>query len=153
MSKYWYIGNQVKYEVYVSQTMTSLFDRRSNSADLELLYWNPVTGDQVTDMELVEKVEWASQNCVLTFTTLGVWGDSENDRTDINSTSKSGELLAAGDDSGSVRMFRFPAIQLSSESKELLGHSAHVTAVEFLDDPHKLVSAGGRETSLMQWSL
>ena len=86
--------------------MTSLFDHRSNSADLELLYWNPVTGDQVTDMELVEKVEWASQNCVLTFTTLGVWGDSENDRTDINSTSKSGELLAAGDDSGSVRMFR-----------------------------------------------
>ena len=126
---------------------------RSNSADLELLYWNPITGEQVTDHELVENLDWASHNCVLTFTSVAVWRNSENDATDINTTTRSSSLLAAGDDSGKVRLYSYPAQHLHSEAVDLVGHSAHVTAAEFLDDDTKLITAGGRETSIMQWSV
>ena len=126
---------------------------RSNSADLELLYWNPVTGDQVTDMDQVDTLDWASHNCVLTFTSLGIWRHSDNDRTDINATAMSTNLLAAAEDSGKVKVYRYPTIQMDSDSKEMMGHSAHVTSVQFLDDQNKLISAGGRETSLLQWSM
>ena len=127
---------------------------RSNSADLDLLYWNPLTGDQITDPEVITGLHWASQNCLMTFETLGVWGDSEADRTDINSVSAGGQLLASGDDGGRVRLYTNPSIHINSGSKDLLGHSAHVTAVEFLQDDHsRLISAGGRETAVLQWKM
>ena len=127
---------------------------RSNSADLELLYWNPLTGENITDPEVITGLTWASQNCVMTFSSLGVWGDSGGERTDVNSVSAGGGLLASGDDGGKVRLYTHPAIQIKSDSQELLGHSAHVTAVEFLqDDTSRLISSGGRETTILQWKV
>ena len=127
---------------------------RSNSADLDLLHWNPLTGEQITDPEVITGLHWASQNCLMTFQTLGVWKDSQTDRTEINSVSAGGDLLAAGDEGGKVRLYTNPSIQINSASQELLGHSAHVTAVEFLQDDHsRLISSGGRETAVLQWKL
>ena len=138
---------------FVDWSTNSLYIR-SNSADLQLLYWNPLTGEQITDPEVITGLHWASHNCVMTFESLGVWRDSEAGRAEINSVSAGGGLLASADDGGHVRLYRQPAHSLNSHSKDLLGHSAHVTKVEFLqDDCSKLVSAGGRETSLLQWKL
>jgi microtubule-associated protein-like 1/2 len=33
------------------------------------------------------------------------------------------------------------------------GHSSHVTNVSFLHDDSRLISTGGRDTSVMQWAL
>ena len=46
-------------------------------------------------------------------------------------------------------------MQVDSEGLELVGHSSHVTALEFLDtsEQTKLVSVGGGEASIMQWAL
>jgi WD40 repeat protein len=33
------------------------------------------------------------------------------------------------------------------------GHSSHVTNVSFLQDDSRLISTGGRDTSVMQWAL
>ena len=33
------------------------------------------------------------------------------------------------------------------------GHSSQVTRVEFLPDDNRLLSAGGRDTALMQWVI
>eukprot|EP00090_Calanus_glacialis_P000940 TRINITY_DN10679_c0_g1_i1.p1 TRINITY_DN10679_c0_g1~~TRINITY_DN10679_c0_g1_i1.p1 ORF type:complete len:1682 (+),score=397.37 TRINITY_DN10679_c0_g1_i1:312-5048(+) len=140
------------YIKFIDWSTNSLYIR-SNSADLELLYWNPVTGDQITDPEVISKIEWASQKCVMSFETLGIWQNSELDRSDVNSCSRSDSLIASADDTGKVRLYTNPASHINTQSKDLVGHSSHVTGVEFFDDDSKLVSVGGRETSIMQWSL
>ena len=114
-------------------------------------------------------LDWASHSCPLTFTTLGVWAAGG----EVTSVSRSGGLVAAGEEGGKVRLniapvihnsllslcccqvrlYRWPASQVRAEARELEGHSGHVTAVQFLDtDTATLVTAGGRETSLMQWA-
>ena len=45
---------------------------------------------------------------------------------------------------------RYPCNQASAENVELYGHSAHVTGVALIEDGRTLVSAGGREGSIIQ---
>ena len=48
-------------------------------------------------------------------------------------------------------LYRYPTNQINAESKELLGHADHVKHVAFMEEA-KLVSSGGHEISLLQWS-
>ena len=106
----------------------------------------------MTDVEKLDEMEdWASQKCTLTFETLGIWPEIA-DGTDINVCDAANDLLVVGDDFGRVRLYNFPANHTKVKSKELLGHSAHVTGVMAMHGGSTIVSAGGREASLIQWT-
>lgn len=120
---------------------------RSNSADLELLFWN--NEGQVTDPEVIDSLIWPSQNCTLTFDTMGIW-PSRADGTDINNCQVYQDIIAVGDDFGRIRIYKFPTNQVKAEFNELVGHADHVKNVAFTADG-QLVSAGGLEGSLFQW--
>ena len=125
---------------------------RSNSADHELLYWDGE--NQVTDTKIIDQIgtDWSTQNCTLTFETLGIW-PTIADGTDVNvcSVYHSGQILATGDDFGRVRIYQFPTNQANADSKELHGHSDHVKNVAFTENG-QIVSSGGHERSLLQWN-
>jgi len=57
-------------------------------------------------------VEWASNSCVLTFNTLGIWPEGA-DGTDVNHCERShdGRLMATADDFGKVKLYSYPVIQ------------------------------------------
>ena len=82
---------------------------------------------------------------------MGIWPEIA-DGTDINACDVSQELsiIAAADDFGRVRIYRYPNAQSEAESLELLGHSSHVTGVTFMPGS-RLVSTGGIEGSILQW--
>ena len=124
---------------------------RSNSADHELLYWNGE--EQVTNTEAIDEIgsDWSTQNCTLTFETLGIW-PMVADGTDINvcAAYTPGQILASGDDFGRVRIYQFPTSQADADSKELHGHSDHVKNLAFTENG-QIISAGGLERSLLQW--
>ncbi|XP_023324259.1 echinoderm microtubule-associated protein-like 1 [Eurytemora carolleeae] len=130
---------------------------RSVSGDYELLFWNPTTGDQVLDLEIMANIDWISQSCSISFETLGIWYDRSADGTDINCCAKSNQpdlpaILAVGDDMGKVKLYKYPAVQYKTGYIDLIGHSAHVTNVVFPLN-RGLVSTGGRENSIIQWDL
>lgn len=56
--------------------------------------------------------KWATQNCSLSFSTVGVWPENA-DGTDVNAVCRSSDssLLASGDDWGKVKLFSFPTSQ------------------------------------------
>uniref|UniRef100_A0A182MKJ9 EML-like second beta-propeller domain-containing protein n=1 Tax=Anopheles culicifacies TaxID=139723 RepID=A0A182MKJ9_9DIPT len=85
---------------------------RSNSGDYEILYWNPTLCRQITSQSTVKNLEWATQNCSVSFETIGIWPENF-DGTDINSVCKDGEeqFLVCADDFGKIRLFSFPASQ------------------------------------------
>ncbi|XP_015114327.1 echinoderm microtubule-associated protein-like 2 isoform X3 [Diachasma alloeum] len=125
---------------------------RSNSGDYELLYWNAGVCRQIPQSSTLRDVDWATHTCVISFETIGIWPEGA-DGTDVNNCARSsdGKLLATGDDFGKVKLFSHPACQPKSLSHAYGGHSSHVTNVSFLQDDTRLVSAGGADTSVLQW--
>ncbi|XP_045451782.1 echinoderm microtubule-associated protein-like 2 [Melitaea cinxia] len=125
---------------------------RSNSGDYELLFWNATTCRQVTSGASLRDVRWATAHCPISFHSVGVWPEGA-DGTDINSCARThdGRLAATGDDFGKVKLYAYPVTQPKSLSAAHGGHSAHVTAVRFLPDDTRLLSAGGRDAALLQW--
>jgi microtubule-associated protein-like 1/2 len=57
-------------------------------------------------------VEWATNNCTITFSTIGIWPENA-DGTDVNFCDRSHDkkLLATADDFGKVKVYNYPASQ------------------------------------------
>lgn len=127
---------------------------QSTSRDYELLFWEPLQGEQITQTESMRNTEWASHNCVLGYTVIGIWPDGA-DGTDVNSVDRSSgkHLIATGDDFGNVNLYRYPCVSKKAEPRIFQGHSAHVMNVRFLHDDTRLISVGGRDASTLQWRV
>jgi len=127
---------------------------QSTSGDYELLFWNAAVCRQVVNASSLRDMEWATQSCLLSFNTIGVWPETI-DGTDLNCCAKSNDqkLVATGDDFGKIKLYTYPVTQPKSLYHVSGGHSSQVTRVEFLPDDNRLLSAGGRDTALMQWVI
>jgi len=62
-------------------------------------------------------------------------------------------LLVTGDDYGGVKVFNYPCVANDAPFYRLNGHSSHVTSVRFLGDEQRVVTAGGRDHTLLQWKV
>lgn len=62
-------------------------------------------------------------------------------------------MVATGDDFGKVKIFRYPSLRKGSESKIGSGHSSHVTCVRFNITDEFLISTGGEDNCVIQWSI
>ena len=135
----------------------------SNSGDYELLYW--ALNKQRTTFELyshsstrnanLRDVEWASWTGVLGFEAMGIWQEGM-DGTDYNALHRSedhgGKRFCVGStDDGLVRLFNHPVVIDKAPHHRFRGHSSHVQNVRFLTGDKRVVSAGGRDGSMMQW--
>ncbi|XP_064220370.1 echinoderm microtubule-associated protein-like 2 [Aotus nancymaae] len=123
----------------------------TNSGDYEILYWDPATCKQITSVDAVRNVEWATATCVLGFGVFGIWCEGA-DGTDINAVAHShdGKLLASADDFGKVHLFSYPCCQPRALSHKYGGNSSHVTDVAFLWDDSMALTTGGKDTSVLQ---
>ncbi|XP_045105800.1 echinoderm microtubule-associated protein-like 2 isoform X4 [Portunus trituberculatus] len=127
---------------------------QSNSGDYELLYWNAGLCRQIVQTSQMRDVEWATSSCTLSFNTLGIWPEGA-DGTDVNTCTRANNnsVLVTGDDFGKVKVFSNPACFQKARCLEYGGHSSHVTAVTFIHDDSRLISTGGRDTAVMQWTV
>lgn len=77
-----------------------------------LFLGNPTLCRQITNMPNICDVKWATQNCSLTFQTIGAWPENA-DGTDVNAVCLNADanILASGDDFGRVKLFTYPTIQ------------------------------------------
>jgi len=127
---------------------------RSNSGDHEILFWNTEICRQVAQSSQLRDLQWSSDTCTLSFATFGIWPEGA-DGSDVNSccASNSQKLIVSGDDFGRVNLFSFPACQPKSLHHSFGGHSSHVTSVCFLHDDSRVLSTGGNDSSIIQWSL
>lgn len=77
-----------------------------------LILGNAGTCRQIPQSHITRDVEWATNNCTLTFTSVGIWPESA-DGTDVNFCDRShdSQLMVTGDDFGKVKLFSWPVIQ------------------------------------------
>ena len=127
---------------------------QSTSGDYEHLFWNATTCRQLNNMSIARDLEWHTHNSAIGFHVFGIWPDGA-DGTDINTCdrSHSQKLLATGDDYGKVNLYSYPSSQPKCLHHTYPGHSSHVSSVRFMADDSRLVSIGGRDSTIMQWTV
>uniref|UniRef100_UPI0037E8699D echinoderm microtubule-associated protein-like 3 n=1 Tax=Semicossyphus pulcher TaxID=241346 RepID=UPI0037E8699D len=127
----------------------------SNSGDYEILYWDIAGGCKLLRNRYESKDrEWASYTCVLGFHVMGVWLEG-SDGTDINALcrSHSERMVAVADDFCKVHLFQYPCPKPKAPSHKYEGHGSHVTNVCFTHSDSHLLSMGGKDTCILQWSV
>ncbi|XP_054153345.1 echinoderm microtubule-associated protein-like 2 isoform X2 [Oppia nitens] len=127
---------------------------QSCSGDYEHLFWNATICRQLNNMSIARDLDWQSHNSVLGFNVLGIWPENA-DGSDVNTCdrSHSGRLLATGDDFGKINVYSYPAPQPKCLNHSYGGHSGHLTGVRFMADDSRLISIGGRDSTVMQWTV
>mmetsp|Transcript_786 Transcript_786/g.1222 ORF Transcript_786/g.1222 Transcript_786/m.1222 type:complete len:623 (-) Transcript_786:230-2098(-) len=128
---------------------------RSVSRAYELLYWDIKKGCLDTGyVEEGDTITYATDRCLLSWTTRGVWDMSEyNDGTDINAIDTFGELVATADDLGRVSLGRYPTLKNSWPMKRYYGHCSHVTNVRFSCSGSHVFSTGGADLCVFQFKI
>jgi WD40 repeat protein len=109
---------------------------------------------QLDDNEGYEGKLWASQTCVFGWSVQGIWPPNSYDSSEINAVDRhhSSKLLATGEDSGKIRILRFPSVIPSSQSVDLFGHASHVTSVRWSIGA-TLLSVGGNDKCVFVWEM
>ncbi|CAH8566869.1 unnamed protein product [Dicrocoelium dendriticum] len=127
---------------------------RSCSGDYELLYWTASDCRQIVAPSTLRDIDWHTHTCTIGWDVTGIWPEGA-DGSDINAcdVSLNSNLLVTADDYGKVRLFHYPSPRPKAQSHAFNGHSSHVTNVKFLYDGSRLISAGGSDTSVLQWEV
>lgn len=104
-----------------------------NSQAYELKFVN-VSARKNTAASGAKDFEWASWTCKLGFPVQGVF--QSVDYSDVNTVCRAGnqKVLATGDDNGYVNLFKYPCVVEKAQCKAYIGHSSHVTKVNYLSN-------------------
>ena len=151
---------------------------QATCAACELLYWEPVTGEQV--LENQRDARWESWTLAQGFPVMGIWEDG-SDRTDVNAVDRAksgqdtfdettgavvradqsagfaGDLDRAGyvvtaDDFGKVKLFNYPCVFNDAPYREYKGHASHAMCVRFSCDDRRVFTAGGHDRAVLQFT-
>lgn len=126
----------------------------------ELLYFEIDQDDlksssQNTSATSMKDTEWATHHCTFGWPVQGI-RDSSQGGDDVNDVdvSPSRRLIVTGDDYGKVNLFRYPQSDESQGGHHIMtAHSSHVMRVRFTPDERRLVTVGGNDRAIMQWTL
>ena len=131
---------------------------QANTGSQELLFYDAGTGDVIGSPSTVKNVDWITWTCTLGWPVQGIWPDAS--ATDaatplVNSTHRANNetLLAASDEYGGVRVYRYPVLDSKADYIDLRGHTLHVTKVAFNKSDSHLMTCGGSDRALMQWKM
>ena len=128
---------------------------QSTCSAYELLFSDHSNGAQLTSgATLLAEEKWCSWTCSLGWPVMGIWNGTM-DGSDVNCVDRSDDrtLIAVGDDSGKVNVYRYPSTLEDRDGAphhEYLGHSSHVTMVRWVSDKY-LISTGGNDKCVFQW--
>ncbi len=93
-----------------------------------------------------------SWTCKLGFPVQGVFPGP--DLTDVNAVCRSNnrQILASGEDTSLVKIFKFPCTVEGAQFKEYKAHSSHVTKVRFTNGDNMMISTGGNDKTVLVWN-
>ena len=97
---------------------------------------------------------WATATCKLGWEVAGVFPPGA-DGTDINAVDASEDRthIVAGDDFGTICVYRFPVLKNSQQCRRMTGHSEHVPRTRWWNagEDRFILSAGGMDRTYIQW--
>ena len=126
-----------------------------NNTSYEILFYDATSSQQKKAMTAsnFKGEEWATLTARFSWATQGIWPPC-SDGSDINTVDRSNskKYIATGDDFSKVKIFDNPACQEKQIYNSYKGHSSHITGVKWSFDDKYLISTGGLEKSIIQWT-
>ena len=105
---------------------------------------------------LTDPAIWETATCKLGWDSSGVYR-AGMDGSDVNAidTNEDHTLIAVGDDSGTLCVYRYPVRNNSHDCIRLGGHSSHVSKCRFFENGNpedaRIITAGGYDRCVIQW--
>eukprot|EP00948_MAST-09A_sp_MAST-9A-sp1_P002160 g2160.t1 len=119
----------------------------------DMMFWNSGNGEQYKAISNLKDVEWHSWTCTYGWPVQGInsiyLDGSEPTACDRNSASTA---IAVVNNYGRITLARYPMLNSSAGYRTYKGHSTNVKNVKFSYDDKKLITLGGRDRCIFQWS-
>jgi WD40 repeat protein len=111
-----------------------------------------MTGSEVKQGTVIRDIIWSTFTCVYGWPVKGIWTPGSN-YTEINCVSCLPDLgvLATGDESNRVNLFRYPSLANGALYQSYVGHSGSVIGVKFSYNRRHLVSIGSTDQTILIW--
>ncbi|CAF1474328.1 unnamed protein product, partial [Adineta steineri] len=115
---------------------------------------------KASSLEILSETEAGKIHNWATFTSLrhaevrGIWNKFA-EKTDIVAIDGNNHLgvIAAGDEIGLIKLFRFPSEQKGAHFRKYVGHSSRIVDVRFLHDTSRLITIGSDDRTILQWNF
>ena len=127
---------------------------QSNDAAREILYWDVNAGKQLANSFDLRDTVWSTWTCVFGWSVQGIWEEKAGGEQNVLSVARSGngQIVATGDDNNMISLFRYPALK-GGNCKAFGGHMSPVVSLSFTADDTKMLSSGGTDACVFQWSV
>lgn len=144
---------------------------QTNCGAYELLFWDTKHIDSRTKKvarvgraSSLADTDWQTITSVINWGCTGIWYSPEGYMLNACDRSHDRSLLAVGEDSSLVKLYKWPCVGTFQKSgrdpklggadgNEGIGHGSHVSNVRFAFDDSKVVSVGGDDNATMVWSV
>lgn len=123
------------------------------AADHELFCWSMPLGGHPISLPICRDTEWATWTCTVGWPVRGIWDAESAEILELARSSDELGVVATVDESGRVRLLRWPCVREGAGAVLALGHSNHVVRVRFSKDDAVLLTAGGHDCCVMQWRI
>ena len=125
------------------------------SAAHEIIFWDlqKPGSPLAVSAEIVRNVSWDTWSLPYGYPVQGLWSESAHG-VGVNAVDRAGEkqILVAGDDDGAIRLYKYPSTEPLSGYNSEVGHANCVTNVKFTTHGEHVISTGGSDLAIMQWS-
>lgn len=103
--------------------------------------------------DLAKDVKWHTWTSTVGFGAQGVWPGGHNQGTCAVARSHNSNLIASAEDSGIVKLFRYPSMVKKAAFRHVRGHSSIVNHMAFSADDKFLVTVSGQDRAVMVWAV
>jgi len=129
----------------------------SNSLDKRLLFWHANTGALLTagPIEYCDE-EWSTWSCVYGWPVQGIVYEMNIKFLGCMRSHKfydQYQLLATADETGMLKIYRYPCLKRNSAHLLGKGHSSAVSNVMFTPDDKSIITTGLKDACVFQWSV
>lgn len=95
-----------------------------------------------------------THNSLISFSVFGIWPESlDGPKICSGDRSHNQKLFVVGDDFGRLNLYSYPACQLKCLHHSFPGHCSAIPRIQFLADDSRVISVGGKDSSILQWTV
>ncbi|XP_063613420.1 echinoderm microtubule-associated protein-like CG42247, partial [Penaeus indicus] len=124
------------------------------TSDYDVTYWTVRELSKVKNSLDVRNETWVTQTSPLGYMVHGVWGGGKEAHIQVTvDRGPRGDVLAAGDTDGYIRLYRYPVLSMRAGYHEYKVYTSYVSGVRFSHTDNYLYTIGGTDAALMRWRL